>query len=262
MEPTNYEKADWLWWLRLVGVAYIALIGIFAIEEINGRNETMRIILAEEARVSAEAVGSSRAESAQELKALREVRHKLVALIVSGAQNGETLKELQHDLVMVHVGSPPPAKSNNGWSDGIVAFLAKVLLKDLSAIAGSGQILGVLVITASVGGALVTLSLRRKRDEEGLRTVIRAIGGGIVCYLAIDGGTIPLSPSDVAVTTHAATASLYGFLAGMFSERVFRLLSDLVDAFLSRITPAVQRQLGAADPARTDESVPGKADAM
>lgn len=87
------------------------------------------------------------------------------------------------------------------------------------------------------------------RTESPLRTVLRAMGGGIVCYLAVDGGSIPLNVGDVSKIANPATASLYGLLAGMFSERVFRLLSDLVDAFLSRLTPSREP---AAEASRTE----------
>jgi hypothetical protein len=99
-------------------------------------------------------------------------------------------------------------------------------------------LLAILIVTASIGGALITLSLKKTRTESPLRTVLRAIGGGIVCYLAVDGGSIPLNVGDVSNIASPATASLYGLLAGMFSERGFGLLSDIVDAFLSRLTPS------------------------
>ena len=72
------------------------------------------------------------------------------------------------------------------------------------------------------------------------------MGGGIVWYLAVDGGSIPLNVGDVSKIANPATASLYGLLAGMFSERVFRLLSDLVDTFLSRLTPSRGNGSGAS----------------
>lgn len=249
MEQPTLER-DWLWWLRLLGVAYIALIGIFAIEELNGRNETMRLLLAEEAKVGTAAAAKSAGDASEKLATLERARQKLVVLMVSGAEDQGTLRDIHRELALSQANKPPAnAESSNARLDAagswLVAVFSCLLLKNLSAVAGSGQILGVLIVTASVGGALVTLSLRQTR-EGALRTVIRAIGGGIVCYLAVDGGTIPISPTDVAVTTHAATASLYGFLAGMFSERVFRLLSDLVDAFLARITPGLKQELGGA----------------
>jgi hypothetical protein len=270
VQRTSWRDADWLpWqWGRVLGVVYIALIGIFAIEELNGRNETMRLLLAEESRIAAQAAGDGPSRSL-----LHGVRQRLVSLIVSGSPDSVlTLRELHCELVSGSLDKGCPKDASHGPVAWIIATASTFLLKGLSAVAGSGQILGVLVVTASVGGALVDLSLRRRRlqsageeprtlagtkpveatDESALSTVIRAIGGGIVCYLAIDGGTIPLTAADIAATTtHPATASLYGFLAGMFSERVFRLLSELVDAFLSRISPKREGSSRNASPAAT-----------
>jgi hypothetical protein len=260
MDHRSAEWKAWHWcaWLGLV--TYIALIGIFAIEELDGRDETMRVLLAEEARIGAETARGHEDRSV-ELDALRALRQRTVALVVSGAVSQRdrrlTLREIQCDLVKLR--SPAivcPEPLPNGTADPVVRGAATFFLKELSAVAGSGQILGVLIITASIGGALITLSLRRSRTESSLRTVLRAMGGGIVCYLAVDGGTIPLTAADVARATHPATASLYGLLAGMFSERVFRLLSDLVDAFLARLTPASDGEVRAvaATPARESDA--------
>lgn len=249
------ERRGWYWWLWLGLVTYIGMIGIMAIEELDGRDETMRVLLAEEARVGTEAAAMG-SERTKELKALRGLRQHLVALVVSGAldqpKRRHTLREIHCDLVKLRssqtVCPPPEARS---LSDRAVQGAATFFLKELSARSGSGQILGVLVLTASIGGALIALSLRRTRTESALRTVLRAMGGGIVCYLAVDGGSVPLTAADAATSTHPATASLYGLLAGMFSERVFRLLSDLVDAFLARIRPDTSNRAPAVVVAET-----------
>jgi hypothetical protein len=119
-------------------------------------------------------------------------------------------------------------------------------LKELSERSASGAIFAVLVITAALGGALVQLSVTWDESKtvswthtaaSVAYTLSRAAGGGIVCYLAIDGGSLPLSAADLLRYNSPATGSLAGFLAGMFSDKVFRLLSQLVDAFVARITP-------------------------
>lgn len=235
------DGKSWHWWLSLSLVTYIALIGIFAIEELNGRDETLRVLLAEEARLGVEGLRDE-AGGLKELNALRGLRQSVVALVVSGAiaQPGNmlTLREIQCQLVKlrkVEITCPEPHETS--IREQLIQWAARFFLKELSATAGSGQVLAILIVTASIGGALITLSLKEARVESPLRTVLRAMGGGIVCYLAVDGGSIPLNVGDVSRIANPATASLYGLLAGMFSERVFRLLSDVVDAFLSRLTP-------------------------
>ncbi len=242
MDQHLSDGESWHWWLSLGLVTYIALIGIFAIEELNGRDETLRVLLAEEARLGVEGLRDEEGHL-NELKKLRGLRQSVVALVVSGAvdQAGGTLtlREIQCQLVKLRKdGITCPEPPETSVTDRIIQGAARFFLKELSATAGSGQILALLIVTASIGGALITLSLRQTRTESPLRTVLRAMGGGIVCYLAVDGGSIPLNVGDVSKIANPATASLYGLLAGMFSERVFRLLSDLVDAFLSRLTPA------------------------
>lgn len=236
------DGKSWHWWLSLGLVTYIALIGIFAIEELNGRDETLRVLLAEEARLGVEGLRDGESHL-KELKELRGLRQSIVALVVSGAVDQArgtlTLREIQCQLVKLRkVELTCPEPSETSLRGQLIQWTARFFLKELSATAGSGQVLAILIVTASIGGALITLSLKKTRIESPLRTVLRAMGGGIVCYLAVDGGSIPLNMGDVSKIANPATASLYGLLAGMFSERVFRLLSDLVDAFLSRITPS------------------------
>ena len=52
-----------------------------------------------------------------------------------------------------------------------------------------------------------------------LRTLLRAKGGGIVCYLLVVGGNLPAGAAGLKDTTAPATASPLGLLAGMFSDR-------------------------------------------
>jgi hypothetical protein len=90
------------WWLSLSLVTYIALIGIFAIEELNGRDETLRVLLAGEARLGVESLRNEESDL-KELNGLRGLRQSVVALVVSGAvdQAGGalTLREIQCQLV-------------------------------------------------------------------------------------------------------------------------------------------------------------------
>jgi hypothetical protein len=268
VHPIN-RTSHWVFWLACV--SYISLIGIFAIEELDGRDETMRLILAEEARVGIEAVGRKGDGAPAELSALRGLRQRLTALIVSGAvqqpQGTQTLKAIHCELVRtVEPGTIcPPTLPSPGSGDRAINLMSSFFLKSLGEVSGSGHILAILIITASIGGALITLSIQQPIDvaagahhrKEGdqlqdytlqhgavgaIRTVLRAMGGGLVCYLAVNGGSIPLSVAEIAKTTHPATASLFGFLAGMFSDRVFRLLSSLVDAFIDKVNPPLQKR--------------------
>jgi hypothetical protein len=254
VHPIN-RTSHWVFWLACV--SYISLIGIFAIEELDGRDETMRLILAEEARVGIEAVGRDGDGAPAELAALRGLRQRLTALVVSGAvqqpQGTQTLKAIHCELVRtVEPGTIcPPTLPNPGSGDRAINLMSSFFLKSLGEVSGSGHILAILIITASIGGALITLSIQQPSDvaagaQHGavgaIRTVLRAMGGGLVCYLAVNGGSIPLTVAEIAKTTHPATASLFGFLAGMFSDRVFRLLSSLVDAFIDRVNPPLQKR--------------------
>lgn len=259
MDDRSLDASSLKWWFSLGLVIYIALIGIFAIEELNGRDETLRVLLAEEARLGVERIREDK-DQLKELDTLRGLRQSVVALVVSGAvdQTGGalTLREVQCQMVQLRkqkITCPEPQEDSPIAKTIRVA--SWVLLKELSATAGSGRILAVLIVVASIGGALVTLSLTQDRKENTLRTIVRAMGGGIVCYLAVNGGSIPLSIGDVSKIANPATASLYGFLAGMFSERVFRLLSDVVDVFLSRLTPSRGTDVDTVQPQSSPQQV-------
>ncbi len=61
---------------------YTALIGFFAIEELNGRNETLRALLLEQARLAVEVLCDGESHI-KEIKALSGLQQSIAALVVS-----------------------------------------------------------------------------------------------------------------------------------------------------------------------------------
>ena len=141
------DGKSWHLWLSLGLVTYIALIGIFAIEELNGRDEILRVLLAEEARLGVEALRDEESHI-KELKALRGLRQSVVALVVSGAvdQAGGalTLREIQCQLVKLRKDNITcPELSETSVMDQIIQgaarFFSKGIVGDCRQWPGSGH---------------------------------------------------------------------------------------------------------------------------
>jgi hypothetical protein len=239
------------WWRLLwgAGIVYIAAIGIFAIEELQRREDTRALLRARVNDVAAAVVAVGHGTGAQteakrtalerELAKLHELERRLTALIVTGSvrtvdKPDGSLRQITCEFTAID-GAAGQCDVERGGIRDIFCYL---VLKRPAERTASGDVLAVLVVVAALGGALVRLYLPGAERDDSFRMVMRAIGGGVVCYLAISGGT--LVPSDVGLTTvkSPATASLLGFLSGMFATRVFELISDLVDSWILKLSPA------------------------
>jgi hypothetical protein len=244
---TNFQdRLRWL--LSIAAVTYIAFIGIFAIEEIKARDDGLALIAARQADVAAElALTPAGAEGRGALERRRDtlagLRTRLSVLVIDGSVPLEkshpgTLKEIMCELAAVDdpgIACPVP---DDGWARNNIA--PHLFLKSLSEHSGTGEVLAVLIITAAFGGALIRTSLESTGAGTTLlvlKTLLRAIGGGIVCCLIVVGGNLPASGAGLKNTSGPATASLLGLLAGMFSDRMFELLTELVQAFVEKLRP-------------------------
>jgi hypothetical protein len=178
---------------------------------------------------------------------------RLVSLILGGTiQRADgppgTLKEILCEFTVIRNGEIRCGEIMEGWSVRNVA--ATLALKRAFEQRASGDVFALLIIISSVGGALIRLYLPGEDERDAFRTIFRAIGGGIVCYLAIRGENLPFGEpnmttftnpfggSSMTALTNPATASLLGLLAGMFSTKVFKLLSDVIDSWFDKLTPS------------------------
>jgi hypothetical protein len=242
------------WVAYTLAVTYIAIIGIAAIEELKARTNATTELQRRENEVLLALSNQSLAESRRaslenEQRTLARLHRRLDILIMDGASpvasttQAGSLKGVlcewaaEGDSRIVCIGGSAIASES---------VLARIALLPLSERSPSGSVLAVLIVTAAVGGALVRLSFGSESDRNALRTLLRAVGGGIACYLAIGGNNLLLSSTDIAKYSSPATASFAGFLSGMFSDRVFLLVSELVDALVSKIRP---RSVSAAEAA-------------
>jgi hypothetical protein len=225
-------------------IIWIALIGIFAIEEIKSREGMLRVIMARQAELSAKqlALVGNDMTILEKAKALEVTASKLERLrqrtsglmLVGSVIESGTLPDIACELFQIQGTATCRAPSEYR------SAMRQVALQPLTAKGSNGALFAVLVITASLAGAVIRLSLEWDLNEKTtpFATIPRAIGGGIVCYLVLGGGKFPLSSLDVSGFTDASTGSLCGLLAGMFSDKVFYLLKDLFAAFVERLTPA------------------------
>jgi hypothetical protein len=294
-------------------IIWVAMVGVYSIEELNSRQETLRVLISEEERASAElaltrADKSQAAAAVERLETIGRLRRQLVALIVSGAVSESggflTVRTIQCELVQLRrtkTPAKPPEMAPEAVSSPVLELegqgsaaaahskepcapesqnlegdktLRKWVLASSAASNSSGLILALTIITAAFGGALIMSSLPKRetadvvrralpalQPDEGysredaipaaalvrvkwrddlvhvLRALLRAMSGGVVCYLAINGGAISTTAADLSKALNPATAVLYGLLAGMFSEEVLKFLARIVKAFFERLAP-------------------------
>lgn len=235
--------------LRALLVVYIALIGAMAIEELERREQALKLI---EERVETAAMALAALDPAgaddvrrkllvREAASLRRLEVQTRALILGGpvtfvGRDRATVKQILCELAALEEPDATCVEPRvaSWW---LREAITTAVLKRPAESTASGNIFAILVLVAAAGGALVRLYLPDHDESDAYRTVLRALGGGMVCYLAVSGGSLPLTDAGVTAHTSAATASLLGFLSGMFATRVFQLLSDVVDRWMDRLTP-------------------------
>lgn len=246
------------------GVIYIALIGIFAVAELQRREKLLAVVVERETAVSAALAAlnttndpsaeSKRASLDKERATLAGLHARLVTLIIVGPPQqatgpSGTLKGIACDLTAMDDPTIVCAASSTARKSSLREIAATLALKRAAEERSSGDVFAVLVIVAAVGGALIRLYLPNHEAKAPFRSVLRGIGGGIVCYLCISGGGLPLARVDSAVVSSPASGALLGLLAGMFSTKVFELLSDQVESWFEKLSPALKR---GGDDAPTD----------
>ncbi|MFO0570967.1 MAG: hypothetical protein U0263_35360 [Polyangiaceae bacterium] len=245
--------------LRAFGIIYIALIGVFAIEELQRREKVLATINARERELGADlaTLGSAQGDQAigkrasleSEARILRALRVRTTALILGGAVHTANGIPGTVKAILCEYSATASAEIRCGGSDAkwwsARELAATAVLKRAAEQRSSGDVFAVLIIVAAVGGALIRFYLPGEEESDWFRKVFRAIGGGTVCYLALAGGSVPFEGTDMHTFTSPPTAALLGLLSGMFSTKVFKLLSDLVDSWMDRVTPARSKPSGA-----------------
>jgi hypothetical protein len=244
---------------RGIGIAYIALIGILAIEELQRRESILTSIVKREGDVQTalsllgdsqeKRVTDKRAALEGERDKLRALRAHTNALVLVGPLRPDNrtpiaLKQISCELAKLDdpALACPAAPRAEGMTfaervrDGGRELAAVFFLKRTAERTSSGDVFAILVVVAAIGGALIRLYLPGRVRTDPYHTVLRAIGGGTVCYLILKGGSIPFMGTDVRMYTNPATAALLGLVAGMFSTRVFKVISDAVDAAASKLS--------------------------
>lgn len=238
--------AHYLWVAAcIVAVPYIIFIGFFAINQIQQRDDTRQAIADRIDRITlqllvvgpanpgseGQAHTDERAALLSSRKTLESLQARVRALISVGAmtQRG-TLPLISCDLLkmtepMLDCEDSRPQPSTERLLAGVIERTA------------SNTLLAFLVVVAAIAGGLVRGTLNSDNVRWSLPEVVRAAGGGIACYLALAGGTVTATKFAETSGAAPATWSLLGFLSGIFASRVFRLLSELVDAFVARLSP-------------------------
>ncbi|WP_437477106.1 hypothetical protein WME75_27610 [Sorangium sp. So ce1014] len=252
------KRWGWRWTgrvLRGLAIIYIAIIGILAIEELQRREKVLAVLTARDKELAAAlaVMGDDRGEASntqkevldRERTKLQGLKARITTLILGGSirPNTRPLKEILCELAATR---SVEVTCDGQEQDGLRDLAAALFLKRTAEQRSSGDVFAVLIVVAAIGGAAVSGALVRlylpgeyEHDEhdDAFRTLFRAVGGGIVCYLALSGGCIPFSGTNLTAYTTPATGSLLGFLSGMFSTKVFLLLSSMVDSWVGKLMP-------------------------
>jgi len=234
--PEELHRIEW--WLLMLAtpvVIWMTAMGVFAIQEINAREATLKFLSLKHAEVLTQLAreNGNVALEAERAK-LSDLQTRLTILTMAGAgplgDKYGTLPTILCDLNRVKDPSSACPDSEEKTFMWIVPLGTRI---------SSEAILGGLIVTAALGGALLRLSVDSKDLKRGdfWRTLLRALGGGIVCYFVVNGGGAPLARIDIEKSLSPATASLFGLISGMFSNSVFKLMSEFVDAFVKKVTP-------------------------
>lgn len=238
--------------------AVIALIyfAVFGISEVSSREAFSGTVAAKIAELNSElanvsanlstdvdaAVPSSVLEQRKRLTfdqaVYRDLSDRISNLINVGVDDVEgELRHLTRLYQEVAFGSADEAEASLAPPIGRYTTSSYLFIRPLNT-ARSDHLLALSIICCSALGAVI-FGLRQG-VQTNLRTMTSGLATGFVVYLALKGGQhiFIISSPDVRFPTNPYSSAFAGLLAGLFSDRAYRLLSSLVHSVASRVEKA------------------------
>lgn len=171
----------------------------------------------------------------EEMDTFLRLNDKITTLINTGVEDKRsTLKELTREYQRAISNVDPEKTTANTLLDSITSSEYIAFIYEMR----SDHLLALAIICCSALGAMI-YGLR-----SGLRMSVRSMTSGLatgfVVYLALKGGQhlFLLNPTESRIPSNPYSSAFAGLLAGLFSDKAYKVLTSLVDDLASRVENA------------------------
>ncbi len=169
-----------------------------------------------------------------ELQRLYEIRSAANVLIATGAESERhTLNGLKRRLLRIGMDSDSAPATGDLDAAGLVArhvFFIRYQSSDL--------LLSFVVIVAGCIGAII--AAMRDDNVFTFKDLGLGLGAGLITFLMIRSGraVFLLNPGGTTFVLNPYTSAFFGLAAGLFTERAYGLLTELIDQVIERLKVA------------------------
>jgi hypothetical protein len=206
------------------------------ISSLNGDLANISINLSsnEDAKIPT-SVFEQRKEASSKIEIFEELKDRVTVLINIGVDSQPgTLKELTN----IYQKATTRFADNKSSEGGILKTISNSYYIGFIYEMRSDHLLALAIICCSALGAMI-FGLR-SGTKMNVRTLTSGLATGFVVYLALKGGQhlfLVTSP-DVRIPSNPYSSAFAGLLAGLFSDKAYKMLSSLVDNFASQVENA------------------------
>jgi hypothetical protein len=239
---------------ELIGVVSLVILAVISVSEMASResfsnsvqgkivsineelaNISLSIPTSESDTKIPESLFKARAIAQDEMNIFSRLNDKITTLINSGVEgNRDTLRALTSEYQQA-ISNTSADKIESGSllnsisSSEYIAFIYEMR---------SDHLLALAVICCSALGAMI-YGLR-SGTRMSVRSMTSGLATGFVVYLALKGGQhlFLLNPTESRIPANPYSSSFAGLLAGLFSDKAYKVLSSLVDDLASRVEKA------------------------
>jgi hypothetical protein len=243
---------------ELVAVVVLAILSVITVSEMSSRESfsnnvsnkiaSLNVDLANiavsltsnlDAKIN-DAVYTERKDATIKIEQFEELNDKVSTLITVGVddQSGvlkELIKSYQRATARFDETS---SKSESELAQNILENLSSSYYIGFIYEMRSDHLLALSIISCSALGAMI-FGLR-SGTRMNVRTLTSGLATGFIVYLALKGGQhlFLLTSPDVRIPSNPYSSAFLGLLAGLFSDKAYKVLSSLVDDLASRVENA------------------------
>jgi len=234
---------------ELIGVVALVILAVISVSEMASRESFANSVQAkivsineELASVSLsipqtdakipESVYKKRSIALEDMDVFTSLNDKITTLINTGVEgNRNTLKELTREYQRAISNTLKEKTETGSLLESITSSEYTAFIYEMR----SDHLLALAIICCSALGAMI-YGLRSGR-RMSVRSMTSGLATGFVVYLALKGGQhlFLLNPTESRIPANPYSSAFAGLLAGLFSDKAYKVLSSLVDDLASRV---------------------------
>ncbi|TGM85075.1 hypothetical protein [Leptospira bouyouniensis] len=178
-------------------------------------------------------IESKNEEISTRIRDIRKLSARMKTLILGGSiKKSETLERIALEYQVLI-----KANLDDENNEGEILFYITSninLVKKFS----STFLIAMLAVMSGVVGSLVTVFRLETYSIDFLKRLVLGITTGFISFLIIKGGRslFLLEGNDTLPIMNPYSAALFSLIGGMFTEKFFKLLGDLFDSLIEKLT--------------------------